>query len=301
MLLACVAFIGLASIFTTVEEEERQSWLDLFGLRSNTRKTSSDYALQTRDECRRNRNRNRRLSIESASAAEAASAALAATAAAAAAVQVLGCSELCLLRDVLGHDGSSLACVNFDGQGGAALAKRGVADPCGWTLDATTQGRAAEYAAFLADAAPRTLSSSSQPSSSTAAAASPASPTAAAANASSSLLSSLYLSIAASFNFGQQQQQQEKQQQQQQRFGYAHPRGCCLVELHDGVTVPREFTRVLRMLRIPVLAPSAPADRAADDITMVGMLQGTVMTVGMVAAPLMHSLSLYRPLLHRRR
>ena len=72
------------------------------------------------------------------------------------ALQGMGCSELCLLQSAMGHDGSSLACVNFDGKGGAKLAPRGVSEHCGWghQIDKTRASRARHFEQFLRDAAP---------------------------------------------------------------------------------------------------------------------------------------------------
>eukprot|EP00613_Pedinella_sp_CCMP2098_P063924 CAMPEP_0171987668 /NCGR_PEP_ID=MMETSP0993-20121228/275507_1 /TAXON_ID=483369 /ORGANISM="non described non described, Strain CCMP2098" /LENGTH=358 /DNA_ID=CAMNT_0012640615 /DNA_START=70 /DNA_END=1143 /DNA_ORIENTATION=+ len=237
-----IILVGLASLFVTTEEERLsgvRGWLSLFGWPafSTTRphkQNARDYEMQTRSTCDGDRQDRRRLSSADS-----------------AAVLSLGCSELCLLKGVLGHDGGGLACVNFDGQGGAALAEQGVAEPCGWELDATTQsraaeyirdattqGRAAEYIRFLSDAAPR-FESPSVPS-----------------NPRSNASSSAHASV--------------PQAPLRRGGAEASPlfaRGCALVELRDGVTVGRDFARVLHMLRTPVLAASAPQDR--DDLTLI--------------------------------
>jgi hypothetical protein len=71
-----------------------------------------------------------------------------------AALRALGCSEFCFFREVLKLEGETLACVNFDGFGGAELAPRSVAEPCLWPLDPIHQGAAAVQLNFLRDAAP---------------------------------------------------------------------------------------------------------------------------------------------------
>jgi len=69
----------------------------------------------------------------------------------------MGCSELCLLRSAIGHDGNSLACVNFDGKGGASLASQTLMEHCGWgnQVDKTRANRARHFERFLKDSAPR--------------------------------------------------------------------------------------------------------------------------------------------------
>jgi len=69
----------------------------------------------------------------------------------------MGCSELCLLRSAIGHAGNSLACVNFDGKGGASLAPQTLMEHCGWDdqIDKTRANRARHFEQFLKDAAPR--------------------------------------------------------------------------------------------------------------------------------------------------
>ena len=71
-----------------------------------------------------------------------------------AALRAIGCSEFCFLREVLKLEGEALACVNFDGLGGAELAPRSVAKPCLWPLEPIHQGAAAVQLNFLRDAAP---------------------------------------------------------------------------------------------------------------------------------------------------